>query len=63
MSPGRIARTRDETKEAFVSLRETDAWRDDEGFGHYVLECCPSTGRSILTGNWSPGWPISSQLA
>ena len=35
---GRTVRTRDETKEAFVPVRETDAWHDD-GNGHYVVEC------------------------
>jgi hypothetical protein len=36
---GRIVLTRDETKEAFVPARQTDAWRDDGGSGRCVLEC------------------------
>ncbi len=32
--------TRDDSKEAFVEVDETDAWEDDDvGRGHYVLEC------------------------
>jgi len=30
---------RDETKESFVSIPKTDAWRDDNQNAHYVMEC------------------------
>jgi hypothetical protein len=36
---GRTIRTRDEQHESFVEVVETNAWSDDGGNGHYVLEC------------------------
>lgn len=30
---------RDETKSAFREVQQTDAWKDDDGHGEYVLEC------------------------
>jgi hypothetical protein len=36
---GRTTLTRDEQRESFVEVAETNAWDDDEGLGHYVLEC------------------------
>ena len=30
---------RDETKSAFQEIRQTDAWKDDNGHGEYVLDC------------------------
>jgi hypothetical protein len=31
--------SRDEQQESFVEVAETNAWDDDAGLGHYVLEC------------------------
>ena len=36
---GQTCRTRDERRESFVPIRKTDAWHDDGGDAHYVLEC------------------------
>jgi hypothetical protein len=36
---GRTIRTRDEQHESFIEVAETNAWDDDGGNGHYVLEC------------------------
>jgi len=31
--------TRDEQQESFEEVAETNAWEDDQGRGHYILEC------------------------
>jgi hypothetical protein len=36
---GRTILTRDEQQKSFVEVAETNAWHDDEGRGHYGLEC------------------------
>lgn len=36
---GTRIRERDDTKESFVPVSATNAWRDDDGHGHYVLSC------------------------
>ncbi len=36
---GRRLLTRDETKSAFREIERTDAWKDDDGNGAYVLHC------------------------
>jgi hypothetical protein len=36
---GRTILTRDEQQESFVEVPETNAWDDDAGRGHYILEC------------------------
>jgi hypothetical protein len=36
---GRTILTRDEQQVSFIEVAETNAWEDDEGRGHYVLEC------------------------
>ncbi len=36
---GRTILARDARQESFVEVAETKAWDDDEGHGHYVLEC------------------------
>jgi hypothetical protein len=38
-SKGRRLLTRAELDPSFVDVRQTDAWNDDHGHGHYVLEC------------------------
>ncbi len=30
---------RDETKSAFQEIQQTDAWKDDDSHGDYVLNC------------------------
>ncbi len=37
-SSGRTIRTRDETQQSYRPVAETDAWSDDDGNAHYVLE-------------------------
>ena len=32
-------RTRDEAREAFREVTRSDAWNDDDGYAHYILEC------------------------
>jgi hypothetical protein len=36
---GRTLRTRDESKTGYKEVDATDAWQDDGGHGHYLLEC------------------------
>ncbi|MGL6074989.1 MAG: hypothetical protein ACRC8S_12590 [Fimbriiglobus sp.] len=36
---GRRIRVRDEQRESFVEVAETNAWKDDGGNGQYILEC------------------------
>jgi hypothetical protein len=36
---GRTIFTRDEQRESFAEVAETNAWEDDDGRGHYVLAC------------------------
>ena len=36
---GRTLRTRDESKVGYIEVDATDAWNDDDGHGHYLLEC------------------------
>ncbi|MBI5432136.1 MAG: hypothetical protein HZA52_04820 [Planctomycetes bacterium] len=36
---GRKFRTRDSSRESFIEVPATDAWKHDGGSGHYVLEC------------------------
>jgi len=36
---GRTMMTRDEARQAFVEVAETNAWHDDDGHGHYIMEC------------------------
>ncbi len=36
---GRAILTRDEQQESFAEVSETNAWEDDQGNGHYILEC------------------------
>lgn len=36
---GQITLTRDERQRSFMSLAETNAWEDDNGNAHYVLDC------------------------
>jgi hypothetical protein len=36
---GRPTMTRDEQKESYREVARTDAWSDDNGHAHYVLEC------------------------
>jgi hypothetical protein len=35
----RTVRTRNESQEAFREVEKTDAWNDDGGHAHYLLEC------------------------
>jgi hypothetical protein len=36
---GRMLRVRDASKLAYEAIQRTDAWRDDHGFGEYILNC------------------------
>lgn len=36
---GRMLRTRSDVPPTFTEVRKTDAWKDDGGHAHYVLEC------------------------
>jgi hypothetical protein len=36
---GRTILTRDEQRESFTEVAETNAWEDDQGRAHYILEC------------------------
>lgn len=36
---GRTILTRDQEQESFTQVSETNAWSDDDGNAHYVLEC------------------------
>jgi hypothetical protein len=36
---GRQLRVRDASKLAYEAIQRTDAWRDDHGFGEYILNC------------------------
>jgi hypothetical protein len=36
---GQEIRQRDETQISYKDVQRTDAWRDDNGLAHYVLEC------------------------
>lgn len=38
---GRKSMLRDSTRESYRQVTRTDAWKDDEGNAHYVLECEP----------------------
>jgi hypothetical protein len=38
-SGGRTVITRAEASRSFVEVQRTDAWNDDDGHAHYVLEC------------------------
>jgi hypothetical protein len=38
-SSGRTVRSRDATREGFRETGATDAWNDDGGHAHYLLEC------------------------
>jgi hypothetical protein len=42
---GRTMMLRDEQNESHRKVAETDAWNDDNGDAHYVLECFPIDGR------------------
>ncbi len=41
---GRTLTKRDEQKESFTEVAETDAWRDDNGHAHYILKCVRISG-------------------
>jgi len=38
-SAGGTTLSRDETRESFQEVAATNAWADDEGHAHYLLEC------------------------
>lgn len=38
-SDGREIRQRDETETSYKDIGRTDAWHDDDGNGHYILNC------------------------
>lgn len=42
---GRTMMSRDEQMESHREVAETDAWNDDDGNAHYVVECFPLDGR------------------
>jgi hypothetical protein len=42
---GRTMMVRDERNESYREVAETDAWNDDNGHAHYVLECVSIDGR------------------
>lgn len=48
-SQGRTYSTRDQTREAFMPIGETDAWEDDGGNAHYVLACERLAGPELPT--------------
>ena len=41
---GRTLTKRDEQKESFTEVAETDAWRDDNGHANYILKCVRISG-------------------
>lgn len=41
----RIIMQRDEWRESYIEVAETDAWNDDDGNAHYVLKCAWLGGR------------------
>jgi hypothetical protein len=36
---GRTVMERNKRKESYTAINETDAWKDDEGRAHYILQC------------------------
>jgi hypothetical protein len=42
---GRPRMVRDDRNESYQEVTETDAWNDDNGHAHYVLQCVSIDGR------------------
>jgi len=41
---GRTLTKRDEQKESYIEVAETNAWSDDNGHAHYILKCVRISG-------------------
>ena len=46
---GRKVTTRADVPRSFVEVRRTDAWNDDGGHAHYILECEPESANSVCS--------------